>query len=62
VDGSHDPHNPRVEMTNETPWTSQVLSASAIKEALRLARENFIKYMNQQIKVTLREQAKLKAA
>jgi hypothetical protein len=49
-------------MTNETPWTSQVLSASATKEALRLARDNFIKYMNQQIKVTLREQAKLKAA
>jgi hypothetical protein len=62
VDSSHDPNNPSVQMTNQTPWTSQVLSASATKEALRLARDNFIKYMNQQIKVTLREQAKLKAA
>jgi len=62
IDGSHDPINPRVQMTNETPWTSQVLSASASKEAMRLARDNFIKYMNQQIKVELRNQAKLKAA
>jgi hypothetical protein len=62
VDNSSDPRNPSVKMTNETPWTSQVLSASATNEALRIARENFIKYMNQQIKVTLREQAKLKAA
>ena len=62
VDGSHDPTNPRVQMTNETPWTSQVLSASAAKEAMRLARDNFVKYMNQQIKGELRNQAKLKAA
>jgi hypothetical protein len=62
VDGSQDPKNPKVQMTNETPWTSQVLSASAAKEAMRLARDNFVKYMNQQIKGELRNQAKLKAA
>jgi hypothetical protein len=62
VDGSHDPQNPRVQMTNETPWTSQVLSASATKDALQLARDNFVKYMNQQIRGELRAQAKLKAA
>jgi len=62
VDRSQDPNNPRVKMTNRAPWTSQVLSTSAINNALEMARGNFVKYMNQQIKYTLRQQAGLRAA
>jgi hypothetical protein len=61
-DQSHDPINPKVRMTNEMPWVSELLSQSQALISLNLTREKFIKYMNQQIKVTLREQAKLKAA
>lgn len=58
---SNDPINPRVTMTNSTPWTSTVLSPSQARKALNLARDNFVKYMNQTIKGTLRAQSKLKA-
>jgi hypothetical protein len=61
-DQSHDPNNPRVTMTNETPWTSQVLTPKAARQAMELARDNFVKYMNTAIKQTLRNEAKLKAA
>jgi hypothetical protein len=62
VDGSRDPKNPKVKMTNETPWTSVVLSPSEARNAMRLARKNFIEYMNKSIKGELRRQVKLKAA
>lgn len=59
---SNDPSNPRVSMTNATPWTSQVLTPGQAFQALQLARDNFLKYMNTAIKKTLREQVKLKSA
>lgn len=59
---SQDPTNPRVRMTNLTPWTSQVLTPKQAQQALNLARDNFLKYMNTAIKKTLREKVKLKSA
>lgn len=59
---SQDPVNPRVRMTNSTPWTSQVLSPQSAQGALELARDNFVKYMNTAIKKTLRDEVKLKSA
>jgi hypothetical protein len=56
VDQSRDKRNPRVTMTNNVPWTSQVLSDSAKKESLRLAKENFLKYMDTTIRAELRRQ------
>ena len=61
-DQSSNPSNPKVIMTNATPWTSMVLTPARAKVALQLARDNFIKYMNTAIKQTLRTEAKLKAA
>jgi hypothetical protein len=61
-DQSQDPGNPKVIMTNSTPWTSMVLTPQQTLQALRLARDNFVKYMNTAIKQTLREQARLKAS
>lgn len=60
-DMSNDPSNPRVKMTNSTPWCSMVLTPAQAQQALNLARDNFVKYMNQAIKGTLRQQAKLAA-
>lgn len=60
-DMSADPANPRVKMTNATPWCSLVLTPAQAQKALTLARDNFVKYMNQAIKGTLRTQAKLAA-
>jgi hypothetical protein len=62
VDMSHDLANPRVKMTNQMPWVSELLSQSAAKYALHITREKFVKYMNSAIKGTLRVQAKLQAA
>jgi hypothetical protein len=62
LDGSHNPTNPKVQMTNMTPWTSVVLTQSSAKQALEIARDKFVKYMNAAIKGELRAQAKLKAA
>jgi len=61
VDQSRDRRNPRVTMTNNIPWASQVLSDSAKKESLRLAKENFLKYMDTTIRAELRRQ-RLQAA
>jgi hypothetical protein len=61
-DQSQDPGNPKVIMTNSTPWTSIVLTPNQAQEALNLARNNFVKYMNTAIKKTLRQQAKLSGA
>lgn len=61
-DQSHDRTNPKVTMTNATPWTSMVLTPAQARKALTLARDNFVKYMDTAIKKTLREQAKLKAS
>jgi hypothetical protein len=61
-DLSNDPKNPRVRMTNAMPWVSNLLSDSAAKTSLVLTREKFVKYMNTQINVTLRDAAKLRAA
>jgi len=61
-DQSSNPSNPKVIMTNATPWTSIVLTPARAKVALQLARDNFIKYMNTAIKQTLRAQVKLKGA
>lgn len=60
-DQSQDLTNPRVRMTNATPWASQVLTPQSAKQALELARDNFIKYMNTAIKKTLRDEVKLKS-
>ena len=60
-DNSFHPVNPKVQMTNTTPWTSNVLTPKQAQNALNLARDNFVKYMNQTIKGTLRAQAKLRA-
>jgi hypothetical protein len=62
VDSSADKTNPKVQMTNTTPWASNVLSPTSAKNALELARKNFIEYMNTTIKKTLRNQVKLKGA
>jgi hypothetical protein len=62
VDQSRDKRNPRVRMTNNVPWTSQVLSNSAKKDSLRLAKENFLKYMNTTIRAELRRQRQQAAA
>lgn len=62
VDNSHVQANPSVTMTNNTPWTSQVLTESESRKALQIARNKFVNYMNQQIKYELRAQAKLQAA
>jgi hypothetical protein len=61
ADLSADPVNPKVKMTNSTPWCSIVLTPGQAQQALNLARDNFVKYMNQAIKGTLRQQAKLAA-
>jgi hypothetical protein len=61
-DQSQNPANPKVIMTNSTPWTSMVLTPSQANKALQLARNNFATYMNTAIKKTLRAQAKLKGA
>jgi len=61
ADLSADLVNPKVRMTNSTPWCSTVLTPAQAQQALTLARDNFIKYMNQAIKGTLRAQAKLSA-
>lgn len=62
VDQSGNADNPRVVMTNKTPWASQVITPARTKAALQLARDNFIKYMNTAIKKTLRDETKLRAA
>ena len=62
VDQSRDKKNPRVRMTNNVPWTSQNLSNSAKKAAVRLAKENFLKYMNTTIRAELRRQRQRVAA
>jgi hypothetical protein len=61
-DKSSDPINPRVVMTNTTPWCSRVLPPAEAQKALDIARNKFVAYMNTQIKKTLRLQAKLRAA
>lgn len=53
-------NNPRVIMRNAVPWTSQNLSASANRFALRFAKDKFVKMMNIQIRYVLRKQAKLR--
>jgi hypothetical protein len=53
-DLSRNARNPRVRMTNNIPWTSQVLSKSAERSALQMARDNFVKYMNRTIRAELR--------
>ena len=60
-DNSANATNPKVQMTNTTPWVSNVLTPKQTQNALNLARNNFVKYMNQTIKGTLRAQAKLRA-
>lgn len=62
LDDSGNETNPKLTMTNTTPWTSNVLTPTAAKYALDLARKNFIEYMNTAIKKTLRNAVKLKGA
>lgn len=61
-DESNNTNNPKVTMTNSTPWCSQVLTPQAAQKALHLTRRNFVKYMNTTIKKTLTKQAKFAAA
>jgi hypothetical protein len=61
-DKSNDPINPRVVMTNTTPWCSQVLPPAKAQKALDIARNKFVEYMNRQIKHELRQKAQLRAA
>ena len=49
-------------MTNATPWASLCITPSQAVEALNIARNKFVEYMNRQIKYELRQQAKLKGA
>jgi hypothetical protein len=42
VDNSYVQDNPSVTMTNGTPWTSIVLSESAAKSAMQIARHKFV--------------------
>ena len=62
VDKSNDPANPRVIMTNLTPWCSRVLTPANTIAALDIARNKFVAYMNRQIKYELRQKAKLRGA
>mgnify|MGYP000258099256 CR=1 FL=1 len=62
VDKSNDPANPRVIMTNLTPWCSRVLTPANTMAALDIARNKFVAYMNRQIKYELRQKAKLRGA
>jgi len=62
IDQSDDPSNPRISMSNMTPWASQCISPTQVTAALDIARNKFVAYMNIQIKKELRSQAKLKAA
>jgi hypothetical protein len=59
-DKSRDRKNPMVIMTNATPWTSMVLTEAAKRDALSLARDNYVKFMNAAIAGKLRADAKLK--
>jgi hypothetical protein len=61
-DKSNDPINPRVVMTNTTPWCSRVLTPANAQKALDIARNKFVEYMNKQIKYELRQKAKLRGA
>tara|TARA_R110000868_G_C10790259_1_gene756239 strand:+ start:198 stop:1103 length:906 start_codon:yes stop_codon:yes gene_type:complete len=61
-DKSNDPINPRVVMTNTTPWCSRVLTPANAQKALDIARNKFVEYMNRQIKYELRQKAKLRGA
>ena len=62
TDKSNDAANPRVLMTNLTPWCSRILSPKNAQAALDIARNKFVEYMNRQIKYELRQKAKLRAA
>jgi len=62
VDKSNDPANPRVIMTNLTPWCSRVLTPANTMAALDIARNKFVAYMNRQIKYELRQKAKLRGS
>lgn len=62
TDKSNDASNPRVLMTNLTPWCSRILSPKNAQAALDIARNKFVEYMNRQIKYELRQKAKLRAA
>jgi hypothetical protein len=55
-------NNPRVRLTNSVPWISENIGASTVRTALEIARNLFVKEMNNRIKYVLRQQAKLKAA
>lgn len=61
-DQSSSEGNPRVTMTNGTPWCSMVLTPARAFVALGIARNKFAKYLDTAIRKTLREQAKLRAA
>jgi len=54
--------NPKVVMTNAVPWTSQMLSSSANRFALDIAKNKFVKKMAIEIKYVLKKRAKLRGA
>jgi hypothetical protein len=62
IDKSNDESNPRVVMTNLTPWCSRVLTDKNAQNALDIARNKFVEYMNRQIKYELRQKAKLRGS
>lgn len=62
VDASNNATNPKVTMTNATPWASQCITPKEATGSLNIARNKFAEYMNRQIKYELRQQAKLRAA
>lgn len=59
-DFSKDSTNPRVIMTNKTPWTSQCLTETQARKALGMARSKFVKYLNKTMKAHAKKQAGLK--
>lgn len=58
-DLSRDERNPKVIMSNKIPWTSAVLSPNEAVKALRLAKANWVEYLNKSMRGELRRQAKL---
>lgn len=59
-DLTNNARNPKVIMTNKIPWASNVITPNGTREAVDLAKRNFVEYMNRTMKGELRRQARLK--
>ena len=52
--------NPSIQIVNAVPWINKALSSSAKRQAVRIGRQNFIKYINSKMKGEIKRLAKLK--